>query len=167
MIASRGQVSHPYFIPKPIMKITATSFFMRRDVLILIVVVVVIAAAALAAIPLLFGPAHAEITSVSTDRDLYHSNEVMHIVIGVNSAGNIGNTSLNINGIIDRNGNTRLTHEIEAPLSPGPAVLTYDYQLPPCSHCAGLDPGMYEFNVTLVHDGVEISRMAHSVDIEQ
>jgi len=149
------------------MKITATSFLMRRDVLILIVVVVIIAAAALAAIPLLFGPAHAEITSVSTDRDLYHSNEVMHIVIGVNSAGNIGNTSLNINGIIDRNGNTRLTHEIAAPLSPGPTVLTYDYQLPPCSHCAGLDPGMYEFNVTLVHDGVEISRMAHSVDIEQ
>jgi len=140
---------------------------MRRDVLILIVVVVVIAAAVLAAIPLLFGPAHAEITSVSTDRDLYHSNEVMHIAIGVNSAGNLENTSLDINGITDRNGNIRLSYEMAAPLSPGPAVLTHDYQLPPCSHCAGLDPGMYEFNVTLVHDGVEISRMAHSVDIEQ
>ena len=140
---------------------------MRRDVLILIVAVGVIAVAAVAAIPLLFGPAHAEITSVSTDRDLYHSNEVMHITIGVNAAGNMGNSTLDINGITDRNGNIRLTHEMEAQLSPGPAILTYDYQLPPCSHCAGLDPGMYEFNVTLVQDGVELSRMAHSVDIEQ
>ena len=140
---------------------------MRRDVLILIVVVVVIAAAVLAAIPLLFGPAHAEITSVSTDRDLYHSNEVIHITIGVSASGNMGNITMNINGITDRNGNIRLSHEMAAPLSPGPAILTDDYQLPACSHCSGLDPGLYEFNVTLVQDGVELSRMAHSVDIEQ
>jgi hypothetical protein len=149
------------------MKITATSFFMQRDFLVLIIAVGVIVVATVAAIPLLFGPAHAEITSVSTDKDLYHSNEVMHITIGVNAAGNMGNTTLDIIGITDRNGNIRLTDELEAPLSPGPAILTYDYQLPPCSHCAGLDPGMYEFNVTLVQDGVELSRMAHSVDIEQ
>jgi hypothetical protein len=140
---------------------------MRRDILILIVAVVIVAVSGLAALPLLFGPAHAEITSVSTDRDLYHSNEVMHITVGVNAAGNMGNTTLDINGIIDRNGNARLSQEIPAPLSPGPVVLTYDYQLPPCSHCAGLDPGSYQFNVTLVNDGVEVSRMAHSVDIEQ
>jgi hypothetical protein len=140
---------------------------MRRDILILIVAVVIIASVGLAALPFIFGPAHAEITSVSTDRDLYHSNEVMHIMVGVNVAGNMGNTTLNINGITDRNGNVRLSQEIPAPLSPGPVVLTYDYPLPPCSHCAGLDPGSYQFNVTLVHDGVEVSRMAHSVDIEQ
>lgn len=140
---------------------------MRRDGLILIVVVVVIAVAALVAVMFLSGPAHAEITSVSTDKDLYHSNEVMHIVIGVSAAGNLENITLDIDGIIDRNGNVRLSHEIPAQLSPGPVVLTYDYQLPPCSHCAGLDPGSYQFNVTLVHDGVEVSRMAHSVEIEQ
>ena len=156
-----------YFIPKPHMKITATSFFMRRDILILIVAVVIIAVVGLAALPLLFGPPHAEITSVSTDRDLYHSNEVMHIMVGVNAAGNMENATMAINGIVDRNGNARLSQEIPAPLSPGPVVLTYDYQLPPCSHCAGLDPGSYQFNVTLVHDGMEMSRMAHSVDIEQ
>ncbi|MBP1929754.1 hypothetical protein J2741_002350 [Methanolinea mesophila] len=140
---------------------------MRRDILILIVVVVIIAAAVLVVVPLLFGPASAEITSVSTDRDLYHSNEVMHIMIGVNAAGNLENTTMSISGIVDSHGNNRLSHEMAVPLSPGPAVLTYDYQLPPCSHCAGLDPGPYEFNVTLLHDGIEISRMAHSVDIEQ
>jgi hypothetical protein len=149
------------------MKITATSFFMRRDVLILIVIVGVVAAVALVAVPLLFGPAHAEITSVSTDRDLYHSNDVMHIAVGVSAAGDVENTTMEITGIKDRNGNNRLTHEMEAPLSPGPAIMTYDYQLPPCSHCAGLDPGPYEFNVTLFRDGVEISRMTHTVDIEQ
>ena len=61
----------------------------------------------------------------------------------------------------------RLSHDIPANLSAGPATFIYDYQLPSCSSCAGLDPGTYQVNITLVQNGSIISNMTRTVQIEQ
>ncbi len=139
---------------------------MRRD--FLIIAGVLMAVAVVVALVVLSGAiAHADILSVTTDSDLYHSNNVMKITVKVTSSGTISNAALNITGITDRYGDQRLSHEIPANLSPGTNTLTYDYQLPPCSHCAGLDPGSYSFNVTLERDGMILDQTNHSIRIEQ
>jgi hypothetical protein len=139
---------------------------MRRDLLIiagaLMVVVLVVALVVLSG-----AIAHADILSVTTDNDLYHSNNVMKITVTVTSSGTISNAAVNITGITDRYGDVRLSHVIPANLSPGTNTLTYDYQLPPCSHCAGLDPGTYSFNVSLERDGIILDQTNHSIRIEQ
>jgi hypothetical protein len=142
---------------------------MRKDQLILVLVGIVVIVLLIAAIafPLYAGTANAEISSVSTDKDLYHSNEVMKIVISLSSPGEGQNTSVIIRGIEDRNGKMRLEQTLAVPASPGPAILMYDYNLPSCSHCAGLDEGTYQFDVALVKEGVVLSNKTHSVQIAQ
>jgi hypothetical protein len=140
---------------------------MRRDLLIIAVIVLVVVAVIAIAYPLFYGIASADILSVSTDKELYHSNEVMHISVDVTSSVKMNNTTLLISGIEDRYGDTRLMHTISTNLSPGTNELSYDYQLPPCSHCAGLDPGDYQFNVTLERDGMVLDYTNHTIRIEQ
>jgi hypothetical protein len=140
---------------------------MRRDLLVIAAIVLVAVAVIAIAYPLFYGIASADILSVSTDKELYHSNEVMHISVDVTSSGTMNNATLLITGIEDRYGDTRLMHTIAANLSPGTNRLTYDYQLPPCSHCAGLDPGDYEFNITLERDGMILDYTNHTIRIEQ
>jgi hypothetical protein len=140
---------------------------MRKDLLIIAVLVLVVAAVIVIAYPLFFVPASAEILSVSTDKPLYHSNEIMHISVDVGSSGKMDNATLLISGIEDSYGDVRLMHTLSANLIPGTNTLSYDYQLPPCSHCAGLDPGDYQFNVTLERDGVILGHTNHTIRIEQ
>jgi hypothetical protein len=140
---------------------------MRRDVLATVIVVVIVAVIVIILLSLPHQPAEAHITAVTTDKELYHSNEIMNIVISVMSAGNVDNSTVRIEGISDRHGRMRLFHEIPANLSSGPATFIYDYQLPSCSSCAGLDPGTYQVNITLEQNGVVISNMTRTVQIEQ
>jgi hypothetical protein len=139
---------------------------MRRDLLIIAAAVLIVVAAA-AVVTLSSGIARADILSVTTDKDLYHSNDVMKIAVDVTSSGNLDNTLLKIEGIEDRYGNLRLTREIAANLSPGTNQFTEDFRLPSCSHCAGLDAGTYFVNVTIEKDGVIMDMVSRQVRIEQ
>ncbi len=141
---------------------------MRRDVLIIALVVgaiLVVTAGALLLTSL--SPAHAEITALSTDKDLYHSHEIMKIAVMVRSSGQMDNATLMFEGIKDKNGKMRLSHEIPANLTSDQTMITYDYELPSCSKCAGLDPGDYGFNVTLQRNNVTLSQVNYTVRIEQ
>ena len=60
---------------------------MRRDLLIIALIVVIIAAGAVLAYTYFLGPGSATITSVSTDKDLYHSKEVMNITVSASARG--------------------------------------------------------------------------------
>ena len=141
---------------------------MRRDVLIVTVVVAAVLVIAVAAVFVSsLSPAHAEIAAVSTDKDIYHSHETMKIAVMVRSSGQMDNTTVKIEGIEDKNGRMRLSHEIPANISSDQTIVNYDYELPACSKCAGLDPGSYQFNVTLERNGIPISNATHSIRIEQ
>jgi hypothetical protein len=129
-----------------------------------VLVVLLIAVSAMACSSL---PASAKVTSVTTDKDLYHSNDVMMMKILVNSTGITTDTSLKIEGITDTYGQTRLSHIMRANLTPGPNTFLYDYHLPTCSKCSGLDPGNYPINVTLDKNGTIISNLSITVHLEQ
>jgi hypothetical protein len=131
-----------------------------------VLVMILIAVSAMACTSI-FKPASANVTSVTTDKDLYHSNEVMMVTILVDSAAQTNDTSLKIEGITDTYGQIRLSHIMPANLTPGSNIFHYDYHLPTCSKCSGLDPGTYPINVTLEKNGTIISNLSIKVNLEQ
>lgn len=137
---------------------------MRRYFLIVYVIVVILAACS---VPGCLGPGSASITSVTTDRDLYHSKEVMNITVLANAQGDKSNTTLKFRGLQDRYGDFQLEKEIPANLSSGLNLLAYEHQLPSCSSCSGLSAGTYQIEVELIQDGIVISNMTHSIQLEQ
>jgi hypothetical protein len=139
---------------------------MRRDLLIVAAAILVVVAVAAVGC-LSSGIARADILSVTTDKDLYHSNEVMKISVDVTASGTLDNTLLKIEGIEDRYGDFRLSREIAANLTPGTNQFTVDFRLPSCSHCAGLDAGTYFVNVTIEKDGRIMDMASREVRIEQ
>jgi len=139
----------------------------KNSLIFTAVLVVVLIAVSATACTSLFKPTNAEVTSVTTDKDLYHSNEVMMMKILVNSSGYTNDTSLNLEGITDKFGQTRLSHVMPANLTPGPNVFLYDFHLPTCSKFSGLDPGTYPIDVTLEKNGTVISNMSITVNLEQ
>ncbi len=139
----------------------------KKSLIFTAVLVVALIAVSSMACTSIFKPASAEVTSVTTDKDLYHSNEVMMMKILVNSTGFNNETSLKIEGIIDTYGQTRLLQVMPANLKPGLNSFTYDYHLPSCSKCSGLNPGNYPINVTLEKNGTVISNLSIHVNLEQ
>jgi len=165
----RQQIEKGKEFPVNLYERTIKRYAMHRETLTAIVIVPV-AAAIVLILTLSLHPAVTSppsITAVTTDKDLYHSREVMKIAIFLNSSQKMDDTTVRIVGIQDRFGKMRLSHTMPANISSGPAVLTYDYPLPACSSCSGLKNGVYEINVTLVRNGVIISTMTRSVQISK
>lgn len=140
---------------------------MRRDILIGAVSMIIVAVIAVIIFVFFFGTPAAEITSAATDQNLYHSGDVMTITVSLYSSGEMDNTTLIFEGITDKNGRNRLSHDIPVNLSWGPNTYFYDYELPHCSSCAGLNPGDYDILVTLSRDSEILDQANLSVRIEQ
>jgi hypothetical protein len=138
--------------------------FMRLNILPIAIILVIIATCT---VPGCLGPGTARITSVTTDKDLYHSKEIMNITILANSQGDMSNSTIRLYGIQDRHGDFQLDQESSVNLSPGLNTLAYDHQLPSCSSYSGLSAGTYQIEVELIHNGMIVSNMTHSIQLEQ
>lgn len=137
---------------------------MRRNILFLSLIVVLIAACA---VPGCLGQGTASITNVTTDKELYHSKENMTITVFANAQGEMSNTTLRITGIKNKYDEFQLDDEIPVNLSPGRNIIPYQHKMPTCSSCSGLSAGTYQIDVALVQNGVIISNMTHSVELQQ
>ena len=140
---------------------------MRRDLIVIAVVVAAVVIVIAIGASVFFGPASANIISVSTDKDLYHSNEIMKVTVEVSSTRPMDNATILFSGIEDIYGGLKLNDTLSANLTPGTNTLSYEHQMPSCSHCSGLDPGDYQFNVTLEREGVILDMVNHTIRIEQ
>jgi hypothetical protein len=139
---------------------------MREKILVIVLIVAAIGLISLGFLTLV-KPVNADIVNITTDKGLYHSNEVMAITVTIASSGNLKNATIKFDGLRDNYGRERLSHDLTADLPAGETNVTYDYNLPPCSICAGLSPGMYSFNVSLISGNSVLSNMTHSIRIEQ
>lgn len=140
---------------------------MRRDLAVIAVIIVGVVAVITITASFFLGPVSADILSVSTDKDLYHSNEVMFVTVEVSSSRPLDKAIILFSGIEDRYGDLKLNDTLSANLTPGINTLSYNHTMPSCSHCSGLDPGDYQFNVTLERDGVIFDMVNHTIRIEQ
>lgn len=137
---------------------------MRQDFLIISLIVVIIGACI---VPGCINPAGASVTSVTTDKDLYHSHDVMKITISLTTEGNMGNATLRLRGIQDDEGHFQLNQNIPVTLPGGPITQVYEHQLPHCSSCSGLLEGTYTIDASLLQNGNLISNMTHTFQLQQ
>ena len=140
---------------------------MRRDILVGVVFVAIIAVMLIIYSLFFTGSPAAEITSVTTDSDVYHSKGIMTITISISSSGELDNMTIGLEGIRNRDGDTLLSHQIPVNLSWGPNTYFYEYELPRCSSCSGLNPGDYDINVVISRNGDVMDKTNLSVRIEQ
>lgn len=102
---------------------------------------------------------------ITTDKDVYHSKEVMIINISLISKETLDDVYIKVEGIKDRWGNNRLSKEIHTNLIKGLNIKTLDYELPPCSKCAGILPGEYYINASVAYNN-EMATANHRIFIE-
>lgn len=137
---------------------------MRWNILYISILVVVLTACT---VPGCLDSSSAGIASITTDKDLYHSHEVMNITVSISSQGNIGNATLRLRGIQDDDGHFQLNKDIPVILAPGQNIQVYSHQLPHCSSCSGLLEGTYRIDASLLQNGEIISNMTHTFQLKQ
>jgi hypothetical protein len=143
---------------------------MRQDLLLVavILIIVVIGGGLLVATGSIPGSGQTvSVTSFKTDKDIYHSKETMKFQISLASGASLDNVTVHLEGITDRYGSTRLNKDIPVSIAPGTNTVTYEYQLPTCSKCSGLDPGIYPINLTVFKSGKPIAIGNQTVHLEQ
>ncbi|MEM2918764.1 MAG: hypothetical protein QXY62_04625 [Candidatus Altiarchaeota archaeon] len=103
--------------------------------------------------------------SFSTDKEIYHSNEIMKIKVLINAEEEMNNVSVKIYGIMS--GYYRLQIEDKKNLKKGLNEINFEYRTPSCTGCAGIRPGSYEVNVELLYDNETIAKETKNVNIKQ
>jgi hypothetical protein len=110
-------------------------------------------------------PAIVNITSVSTDKDVYHSKERMEINISIFSSKVQDGYHVTVVGIMDSRGNLRLAEEQSVNLTEGENNVIFRYDLPICSRCAGLKAGDYFINVSVIDNRSIVANASHTIYI--
>lgn len=106
------------------------------------------------------------ILNLSTDRERYQSREMMNIQVTVYAPSSGKELTLRIEGITDLMGRSRCQIEEQLRLDQGVHTFSYSYELPACSRCAGLPPGDYLLNATLLEKERVLSSMQRTVRLE-
>lgn len=83
------------------------------------------------------------VKSLSTDKQVYHSNEPMNITLDVYASGD-AEVNVKVFGIKDRRNNYRLNRIEKRNLTSGMNTIYYSYTTPSCYGCAGINPGTHQ-----------------------
>ena len=83
------------------------------------------------------------ILNVSTDKNIYHSNEVLSMNIWFDAPEG---SALLVKGIKDSRGNYKM--DIRRNLSSSPERI--EFKLSRCNRCSGLPPGKYDIDLMLI-----------------
>lgn len=102
--------------------------------------------------------------SLSTGKDLYHSNEMMNISFDINSEMK-ENITVRVYGIHASRNRLDMSKEVE--LVPGENTVEFDYMTPSCTGCAGIKPGTYKINAEFSKDGEVLGSMSKDIEIRQ
>jgi len=105
-----------------------------------------------------------KIVSLSTDKDIYHSNDEMAIVLSVYSPESISDVLVEVSGVKSRRGVYFVSLSNKTNLIAGENEMTFIKKLPSCSPCAGIGVGTYFINVSVAY-GDEVVNATHSIAI--
>jgi len=105
-----------------------------------------------------------KIVSLSTDKDIYHSNENVEIVLAVYSPDDTNDMLIKVSGVKSRKGIYFVSLSNKTNLIAGDNKITFTQKLPACSGCAGISTGTYFINVSVAYDD-EVVNATHSIAI--
>jgi len=93
-----------------------------------------------------------EIVNVSTDKDLYHSAEVMTFKVLVYAVKDFEDVNVTANGIVNRLNATRIVN-----LTEGVSEVPFVYTLPRCNVCGGIRAGYYNITGGVVYGNISLA----------
>ncbi|MEA3255524.1 MAG: hypothetical protein U9Q22_06785 [Candidatus Altiarchaeota archaeon] len=99
---------------------------------------------------------------LSTDKETYHSNELMNITATINSSDEVRGVDIRVYGI--NAGFHRLNKTGGMNLDQGVNTRTVTYRTPRCYGCAGITPGTYMINADLVYNDKVVA--SSTIDVE-
>lgn len=102
-----------------------------------------------------------KIVSLHTDKDIYHLNENMEIILSVHSAENVNNVLINVSGLKGRHEKNLVSLSRDANLSAGENKVFFSYKIPSCG-CA-VSYGNHFINASVVYNNGEVVSAAHSI----
>ena len=103
------------------------------------------------------------IVSLTTDKQVYHSNDKMEIMLEIFASNDVENVDVKVFGIKDRGDNYRLNKVEKQNLTSGINTLTFPYKTPSCYGCSGIKAGLYQITTLVSYDDMV---MNESVEIE-
>jgi len=105
--------------------------------------------------------AEIDLLNVSTDKDIYHSAEVMNLTVLIRSSSDVENVTVTANGI-----NGRMNIEKTLNLDAGENGMSFTYKLPRCNVCGGIRAGTYDLTCEVSYGGMTVKNST-SVQIVQ
>jgi hypothetical protein len=105
--------------------------------------------------------------SFSTDKEVYHSGELMNINVSINTAKDLENLTLKIQGIKDSRGNFRVYQEKLIDVKSPRIESEFKFQMPSCYGCAGVSPGEYEIVLYLISGNETLGNYTKTVNLEK
>jgi hypothetical protein len=136
---------------------------------VFIISMAVLALAAVAAVTVISQqtdvPATFNITSLATNSGTYKSNERMDISVLIFASKAAEDCNISVEGIRDSRGRMRLSDERQVNLTGGENTFNFSYDLPVCSRCAGLGPGEYFVNASVIRNGTVLATASRPVQL--
>ncbi|MCW1296941.1 MAG: hypothetical protein OH319_04640 [Candidatus Parvarchaeota archaeon] len=103
--------------------------------------------------------------NISTDKEVYYSNELMNIKIEIMTEKEIKDVYMMTYGIVDNFGRYRLNDTRLLNISAGKNLITFEYRTPSCYGCAGISPGNYTLVAVMMNGNDTIANATCEIEI--
>ena len=104
-------------------------------------------------------------TQIITDSEVYHSNEIMHLNVRIDSPVAVENATIRIHGIYLNK--DRIDEFLTSDLKKGENFVSLDYKTPNNFECTGIRPDMYEIKADIISKGEVITSSKKEIEIRQ
>jgi hypothetical protein len=106
----------------------------------------------------------AEMT-VSADKAVYHSGNVLNLSVSMNSAQRLPGAQLKVYGIMS--GRYRIDAMEKVDIEAGASSFSLSYTTPRCYVCGGITPGRYNLTADLIYGGKVIASSTTEFEMQQ
>jgi len=86
--------------------------------------------------------------TISTEKEVYHSNETLNVHIEFNSSKEV-EANIQVSGITNLFGRAMLSETREALLKKGDNSFDFEFKMPSCEDCSAVAPGAHYINATI------------------
>ena len=101
------------------------------------------------------------VSNLSTDKELYHSADVMNLSITIYSMSELQGVQVTANGI-----NNKMNMLKTVNLSSGENTFHFIYRLPRCNVCGGIGAGRYDIRCEVIHGNTSVKNTTY-VELRQ
>lgn len=106
-----------------------------------------------------------ESLTLKTDKQLYHSSEIMEITSKVTCSKPVEDAEVRFYGI--NSNRNRLDETKTVNLQEGENTITHEFQTPRCNTCSGIKEGNYKVNVNIKKDDADLISASTDVEIKR